>query len=893
MTSHPESAELGELKRRLAECELRHQVLLDASLDCIICADKATKITEFNAAAERAFRTARADVLGRDIVELILPVEARDWHRQNLFNPVNSTKVDLVSERIETTAMRPDGTKFPCELTVTRNFPQEPMFVVHLRDITAHKRSEEAMIWLAAIVESSDDAIIGKDLDGKIISWNKGAEAMYGYTAEEVIGRHISVLVPDGYSDEIPKIMQQVKQGQRIKGLETVRKSKNGSLLNVWLTISPVQATDGSLVGASAIARDITSEKLAQEALRTARDTSVYSSPVPIVAADVNGAVTVWNPAAAQVFGWSEKEVLGKPLPIIPLDDMQEADRMHQRLLSGEILTGIEVRRQKRDGACITVSLSASPLFDQNKKVKGMIGFLTDISARKQAEEAWRRAEEKYRSIFENAEEGIYQVTPEGKYISANPALAHMLGFESPQALIDNRNQAERPRHVNPERLSGFLRSIEEHGSVRNFEFEIRRQDGKMIWISTSAHAVRDGNGRLLHFEGTVQDVTEPRELEHQLRHVQKMEAVGRLAGGVAHDFNNILMAISSYSELLSKLTKEESTKRYTDEIMKAVSRGSSVTQGLLTFSRKQVSSPKVIDINEVIAEQLDMLKRLIPESIDLSFLPADSACHVTADPTQIEQIVMNLVINARDAMPYGGRIGIETATDNAGEKTGGASHDHVVLKVRDNGSGMDADTKSHLFEPFYTTKEVGKGTGLGLATVFGIVKQSMGHIAVQSEVNQGTTFTITLPRVEGTAEAASATEIVEDAGNGETILLVEDEAAVRDPAAEYLVACGYNVLTAASGLTALKLAKQRKEPIDLLLTDLVMPGMSGRELAEKISDLHSETKIVFMSGYSNNVLSSHQLLDSRHVLLQKPVQLKVLSNCIRRILNRKNAARA
>jgi CheY-like chemotaxis protein len=320
------------------------------------------------------------------------------------------------------------------------------------------------------------------------------------------------------------------------------------------------------------------------------------------------------------------------------------------------------------------------------------------------------------------------------------------------------------------------------------------------------------------------------------------------------------------------------------------------VTQGLLTFSRKQVSSPRVLEINAVVAEQLDMLKRLIPENIDLTFLPSESVGNITADPTQIGQIVMNLVINARDAMPNGGTVSIETGIGNRpnqDQRTAPSSQRYVVLTISDNGFGMDAETKSHLFEPFYTTKAVGKGTGLGLATVFGIVKQSMGQIMVESDLGRGTTVKVFLPRTEEIVETVQGTEMGDHAANGETVLLVEDEAAVRESTAEYLTACGYTVLTAAGGQDALRIAEQQKNPINLLLTDLVMPGMSGRELSEKFSILHAEAKTVFMSGYSNNVLSSQQLLDPRHVLLQKPFQLKTLGECIRRALGRKNAAEA
>jgi two-component system cell cycle sensor histidine kinase/response regulator CckA len=493
--------------------------------------------------------------------------------------------------------------------------------------------------------------------------------------------------------------------------------------------------------------------------------------------------------------------------------------------------------------------------------------------------------------------EGIYQSTRDGKYLSANPALARMFGFDSPQELINTRNDITNQEYVTPQSRAEFVNELENRGVVRGFEYQAYRRDGSAIWVSASARAVRDTHGRISYFEGTVQDITQSRELEQQLRQMQKIEAVGRLAGGVAHDFNNILMAISSYAELLyGRISENDAKRRYVDEISKATDRAASLTQGLLAFSRKQVISPKVLDLNTLIADQTEMLKRLIPETIELRFLPRNALGQVKIDPGQVEQIVMNLVINARDAMPNGGTILVETGNverdrTDCGLQGPVPAGDYVMLAVSDNGCGMNAETQAHIFEPFFTTKEQGKGTGLGLAIVFGIVKQSAGHIFVHSEPDHGTTFKIYLPRVEAAADTDDS-----DTGNAsvkgdETILLVEDEEAVRESAAEYLVENGYTVLKAREGLEALKIAQEHTQPIHLMLTDLIMPNISGRELSEKIAGIHPETKVVFMSGYSNNLLSNEQVLDPKHVLLQKPFRLSILGQRIRETLGRSNTA--
>jgi signal transduction histidine kinase len=474
-----------------------------------------------------------------------------------------------------------------------------------------------------------------------------------------------------------------------------------------------------------------------------------------------------------------------------------------------------------------------------------------------------------------------------------------MLGFDSPEDLISARRDLRNQEYVDPNLHDEFVGRMKEHGVVEDFEYQAYRKDGKTIWVSENAHVVRNAEGELLYFEGTVQDITQRRELEQQVRQMHKIEAIGRLAGGVAHDFNNILMAISSFGELLYRNMPEgDRNRRYLDEIVKATDRGSSLTQGLLAFSRKQVLSTRVVDLNTLIAGQIDMLKRLITESIDLKFVPNPACGTVKVDASQIEQVVMNLVINARDAMLTGGEIVIESSNEDISPADRGVPSplppgSYVLLTVSDSGCGMDAETASHIFEPFFTTKPQGKGTGLGLATVFGIVKQSSGYIFVSSRPGHGTTFKIYLPRVrEQASQAQPAPGEISFRGN-ETILLVEDETAVRMSAAEYLTENGYTVLAAGRGPEALEMAEGHSGPIQLLLTDLVMPKMNGRDLAEKIKAARPETKVVFMSGYVNNLLSSQQDSDPKHVLLQKPFRLSALGACVRAVLDDASAAAA
>jgi two-component system, cell cycle sensor histidine kinase and response regulator CckA len=869
----------------------RYHALLDSALDCIIWTDERGRIQEFNSAAERTFRTSRSEVIGKDLSETILPAALRPHLRSELFASAASSGVEIVGNRLETKVMRAGGSgEFPAELTVTSAVIQgTTTFIVYVRDLTARRLAEQTLVRLAAIVESSQDAIVGTDLNNQITSWNKGAELMYGYTAPEVTGQNILLLAPPDRVDESVRVRELSKTGVPIQSFETVRVAKDGRRLDVSLSISPVLDSDGVVVGASAIARDITAYKQAQDALRKASETSIYACPMPIIAVDADRRITMWNPAAQAVFGWSEEEVMGKPNPITLRGGTDEAAGLHKRALAGETLTGIELHGRKRNGAFVAISLSATPLFDGQQKIRGIIGFLADITEIKRAEEALRSAEQKYRTIFEDAMEGIYQITPQGGYISANPSLARMLGFESPAELIEMREDIRNQGYVHPEMYEEFVSWLRRNCVVQNFEYQVYRKDKKVIWVSENAHSVRDADGQILYFEGTVQDITERRELEQQLRMMQKIEAVGRLAGGVAHDFNNLLMAISSYAELLQlRIPEKDQGRKYLDEIVRVVDRGASLTQGLLTFSRKQVVSPKVLDLNAVIADQIKMLRRLVPENIDLKFTAGSGLGRIKADQSQIEQVVMNLVINARDAMPDGGAILIETGNSDSesGEKC-------VLVSISDNGCGMDAVTKAQIFEPFFTTKGQGKGTGLGLAIVADIIKQSGGQTFVQSEPGVGTTFKVYFPKVDGALQNGKQEDLDSSYQGNETILLVEDEDTVRESIAEYLKQKGYTVLKANGGPQAITVVSEFKQKIHLMLTDVIMPQMSGRELVDKIKDSHPGIKAVFMSGYSNNLLSHRQVLDPRHVLLQKPVRLTALAKCLREMLDQSKPASA
>jgi len=513
-------------------------------------------------------------------------------------------------------------------------------------------------------------------------------------------------------------------------------------------------------------------------------------------------------------------------------------------------------------------------------------------AALRAAQEDLRRSELNFRSLVTNAPYGICRCDSTGKILDANPAFVELLGHGSAEELIGQHVfglYAENDKWFD---LADFLRSAL---PFKGLTAEWKRKNGVTTVVRISGRSVANG-GEGIVFELFAEDVTERRALEQQLRQSQKMEAVGRLAGGIAHDFNNLLMVISGYSEfLLERLGDEPQLRAPAQEIASAAERASSLTRQLLAFSRKQMLAPRVVNLNDVATENVKMLTRMIGEDIDLVIAPSPNLWSVRADAGQIEQVIMNLAVNARDAMPSGGKLTIETSNvtldeDYARFHAPLRPGDYVMVAVSDTGAGMDAETQSHIFEPFFTTKGT-KGTGLGLSTVYGIIKQSGGYIWVYSEMGRGTTFKIYLPRVASTGEAAVAqlagpVEFRKVEPGTETILLVEDEANLRYLARQYLEKQGYKVIEAADGAVAMQIAVAHDKTIHLLLTDVIMPGMNGRELAQRISEIRPNVKILYMSGYTENVIGHNGMLDAGVTLLQKPFNLRDLKSRVREVLD-------
>ncbi len=511
-------------------------------------------------------------------------------------------------------------------------------------------------------------------------------------------------------------------------------------------------------------------------------------------------------------------------------------------------------------------------------------------AALRAAQEGLRRSESNFRSLVMNAPYGICRCDALGILQDANPALVALFGYDSAAELTGRHLGSLYADAQQWFQTADYFRARKE---FNNLTTECVRKDGASIVARISGRSIPNGKDGGA-FEIFIEDVTETRTLELQFRQAQKMEAIGRLAGGIAHDFNNLLMVISGYSEfLLERLGSDPRLRGPAQEISNATQRATSLTRQLLAFSRKQMLAPKVLDLNEVVAENLKMLTRMIGEDIDLVMVPGPTLGAVRADPGQIDQVIMNLAVNARDAMPQGGKLTIETANVALDENftrthpplTAG---DYVMLAISDTGVGMDNETQLRIFEPFFTTKG-SKGTGLGLSTVYGIVKQSGGFIFVDSQPQRGTAVRAYFPRVDGREDIAAAQDSLglprPDRGQ-ETILLVEDETNLRRLARQYLETQGYKILEAEDSAAALQIVAGHQGTIDLLLTDVIMPGMNGRELAAQIAKLLPGVRVLYMSGYTENAVGQDGTLDAGINLLQKPFSLPALKDRVREVLD-------
>ena len=592
-----------------------------------------------------------------------------------------------------------------------------------------------------------------------------------------------------------------------------------------------------------------------------------------------------------RVLGYSPEELqASSAFEQIHPDDRERVKRAAEEARSTGVGKTLQYRIRHKNGNWLVLESTSSVIRNAKGEPEKLVIVNRDTTERKRAEEALRRSEADFRSVVEDAPYGIYRASVTGLLMQVNPALRKMLGYAHELDLVGKDLAADVFRHsAEYQRFAELLTHAEE---VKDIEMEWKKQDDTPITVRCSGRRINDEQGIPAYFEVFAEDVTEKRVLEKQLRMAQKMEAIGRLSGGIAHDFNNLLGVIIGYSRVLRKsLGTENELSEHAAEIEKAGQRAAAMTKQLLAFSRQQVLTPAIINLNMLVTDMEKMLPRLLGEDIEVSLEMDPELGSVKADQSQVEQVIMNLAVNARDAMPAGGKLKIKTANaqlDQSYTRThpGSRVGNYVLLSVNDSGTGMDPGILAHIFEPFFTTKERGKGTGLGLATVYGIVKQSNGYIWVESSPGQGASFQIYLPLHVGQAADEQKHAPAEKLQGSEKILLVEDSEPLKKLAQKFLEGAGFRVQSAGSGEEALEVAARFGRTFDLLLTDVVMPGINGRALAEQLLPRQPGMRVLYMSGYTDSFIAGHGVLEQGTHLLHKPFTDEVLIRKVREVLD-------
>jgi two-component system, cell cycle sensor histidine kinase and response regulator CckA len=763
-----------------------------------------------------------------------------------------------------------------------------------------------------SLVDQMPAGVFRKDAEGRYVFVNSWFCRIKGATPDQLLGKTVKELAASeltGQSAKHPEEIQFMilgashhelimKNGRQIE-VEEEYPNVDGKMAHLQVVKSAVFGPDGKIIGTQGTLFDITERKHAEAQLAQERNllrTMIDNSPDAIYIKDLSGRKTLANPAELKNMGCkTEAEAIGKSdFEIYPRELAAEYFANDQALIqTGRSLINHEEKVVTPDGQTHWFLSSKIPLRDATGIIIGLLGMGRDITERIKAEESSRLLG----SAVEQSKESIVITDaeldlPGPKIIFVNPAFTQMTGYTAAEAIGKTPRILQGP--LTDKTVLARLRKNLEHGEAFTGEAINYRKDGTEFNLEWQIAPLRNAAGKITHYVAIQQDITGRKRLEAQLFQSQKLETVGKLAGGFAHEFNSILTAIIGQSELLlGDLTAGSPLVKNATEINKAAARAATLTRQLLAYGRKQFLQPESLDLNRVIAGMESMFHHLLGIDVDTQIIPAPDLHAVKVDAGQIEQVIMNMVINARDAMPNGGKLILETANvsfdlESVGRYPELKPGDYVMLAITDTGTGMSEAVKARVFEPFFSTKGVGQGTGLGLSTCYGIVKQSGGHISVYSELGRGTTFKIYLPQVETSVKISIPRLDAPDLPHGtETILLVEDDPALREMAAALLRRLGYTVLSAANGVEALSLKHQRGTGhIDLLFTDVVMPHMSGKELADRVRALNPHTKILFTSAYTENAIVHQGVLDKGVALLQKPFTPSALAHKVREMLD-------
>lgn len=642
-----------------------------------------------------------------------------------------------------------------------------------------------------------------------------------------------------------------------------------------------------------ALLLDITERKQAEEALRESEEKfrlAFENATDAIFWADPKtGLIINCNKAAATLLEKQKDEIIGHhQTKLHPLNKSEYYEKMFKKQVAHMGPMENEEEILTKSGKIKTVLISYSFTLVGGQQV--IQGIFRDITEYRKAQEALQKSEQKYYALFEESKDVVYMSTLDGKFIDINPAGIDLFGYASKDELL--QIDITHDLYVNPLTRDIFQKALSRKGYVKDYEVEFKRKDGEHITVLMTSSGVRDERGNISAYRGIMRDITEWKRLEQQLLQAQKMEAIGQLAGGVAHDFNNILTAIIGYGNLLkTEVSQNNLLSTYTTHILSSAERASKLTHNLLAFSRRQMINPKPVHVNNILKVLKSFLPRLIGEDIELSILLSERDLTVIADSSQIEQVLMNLATNARDAMPDGGRLTIKTdqvELDNEFIIAHGYGKiaSYALISVEDTGQGMVTKTKERLFDPFFTTKEVGKGTGLGLSMVYGIIKQHNGYIDVQSELGKGTTFKMYLPLTESKEDDKKLKDIPLLKKGTETVLIAEDDIYVRDYVHEILTEYGYTVLEAIDGEDAMRIFNAQNETIQLLILDVVMPKKDGKEVYFEIKKVKPDAKVIFMSGYATDILYKKGIVEDSLNFISKPISPEELLLKVREVLD-------
>jgi PAS domain S-box-containing protein len=766
------------------------------------------------------------------------------------------------------------------------------------REVAEHRRTEAARDHHAererlysAAVESSNDTIITMSLDGTITGWNSAAERLYGHAASEAIGRKINLIVPADRQSEIDDTLRRISWGEKIEHSETVRQRKDGSTVEVSLSISPIRSSSGETIGISKVVRDITEANRTRQALRQQAEELrriFETSQDLILVMNSRGFLIQISPSCQAILGYRPSEMIGRSGEDFIHPDDLDMSRAEMRAARHGGRTKIsDTRVFHKDGHAVPLSWLGA----WSEPAKRFFFVGRDMTEALKAQQTLRESEQLARGIIETALDAFVQMDESGRITDWNSQAETIFGWPRADAIgqrLIDLIVPELHRDAHRAGLERFLSTGENRILGRRLEIDALRRDGYEIRVELSITELRRRDGIL--FNGFIRDLTDKIAAEERIRHAEKMEAVGQLTGGIAHDFNNILTVITGTIEILAEAVADRpQLAAITRMIDDAASRGADLTQHLLAFARKQPLQPREVDVNSLVIDTAKLLRPTLGEQIEIESVFAEDVCVATVDPSQLTTALLNLALNARDAMPGGGKLILETGLvlldeDYADNHEDVRPGQYILVAVSDTGTGIPAGMLDKVFDPFFTSKGPGKGTGLGLSMVYGFVKQSAGHIKIYSEEGHGTTIKMYLPPGTGTAAVAESISPAMRGGR-ETILVVEDDKLVRDYVLTQLHALGYVTMDAVNASEALAMVEAGR-PFDLLFTDIMMPGtMNGRQLADEIERRRPGTKVLYTSGYTENAIIHHGRLDAGVLLLVKPYRKSDLADMIRKAL--------